>query len=65
MSHSLVCTLHLWPPLDRAREYRGSSRKLSQLLADHALGCGSRLPKVQLERSGSRGLAQTEPGGTS
>ena len=65
MSRSLACTSHLGPPPGHARHGTGNSRKLAGRLADHALGCGTRLTWVQLERDGWWVLAQTGPGGTS
>ena len=64
MSRSVVYTLHLWPPLEHAKHYTGSSRKLPERLTDHALGRGARMLQVQLERGGFWVVAQTEPGGT-
>ncbi len=62
MSRSVVYTLHLWPPLEHAKHYTGSSRKLPERLMDHALGRGARMLQVQLERGGFWVVAQTEPG---
>jgi hypothetical protein len=64
MSRSLTRTLHLRSP-GHARHGTGSSRKLADRPAGHALGRSARLTHVQLGRGGSRVLAQTEPGGTS
>jgi len=65
MSSSPTRALHPWPPPGHARHSRGSSRKLAEWLAGHALGRGARLTQVQPEQGGTRFLAQTEPGGTS
>lgn len=62
MSRSVVYTLHLWPPLEHAKHYTGSSRQFSGRLTDHALGRGARMLQVQLERGGFWVVAQTEPG---
>ena len=65
MSGNIVYTLHLWPPLGHAAHYTGTTpeRRLAQRLTDHALGRGSRLTQVQIERGGFWVLAQTQPGG--
>ena len=65
MRQSVVYTLHLWPPLEHAKHYTGSSRNLPERLGDHALGRGARMLQVQLERGGFWVVAQTEPGGVS
>ena len=61
----IVYTLHLWPPLEHAAHYTGTTyeRRLAQRLTDHALGRGARLTQVQVERGGFWVLAQTQPGG--
>ena len=64
MSRSLACTVHLRPP-GQARQCTGSSRKLAGQLNGRTLGRGAWLIQVQLERDGSRVLAQTGPGETS
>ena len=64
MSRSLACTVHLWPP-GQIRQCTGSSRKLAGLLTGRTLGRGAWLIQVQLERGGSRVLAQTVPRETS
>ena len=63
----VVYTLHLWPPLEHAAHYTGTTpeRRLAQRLTDHALGRGARLTQVQVERGGFWVLAQTQPGGRS
>ena len=65
MSRNVVYTLHLWPPLEHAAHYTGTTpeRRLARRLTDHALGRGARLTQVQAERGGSWVLAQTQPGG--
>lgn len=65
MSRHVVYTLHLWPPLEHAAHYTGTTpeRRLGQRLTDHALGRGARLTQVQVERGGFWVLAQTQPGG--
>jgi hypothetical protein len=62
MSRDLTPTVHLWSPPSPARHRSANRHTLAEWLAGYALGRGSRLTRVQPERSGSRVLAQTRPG---
>jgi hypothetical protein len=60
MSRGLARMVHLRPQ-GQVRQCTGSSRKLAGQLSGRASGRGACLIRVQLERSGLRVVAQTEP----